>query len=94
VILIPVIIWSWMTMETSTALIFTVYMIPVNLIDNVLRPIIFTRGLKTPMLVIIVGVIGGTLSNGIIGLFVGPIVLAVAWDLLVAFVRENDTGST
>jgi predicted PurR-regulated permease PerM len=94
VILIPVIIWSWMTMETPTALIFTVYVIPVNLIDNVLRPIIFTRGLKTPMLVIIVGVIGGTLSNGIIGLFVGPIVLAVAWDLLVAFVRENDTGST
>jgi predicted PurR-regulated permease PerM len=93
-ILIPVIIWSWMTMETSTAVIFTAYMVPVNLIDNILRPIIFSRGLKTPMLVIIIGVIGGTLSNGIIGLFVGPIVLAVAWDLLVAFVRENDTGST
>jgi predicted PurR-regulated permease PerM len=92
-IIIPVIIWSWMRMETSTALIFTAYMAPVNLIDNVLKPIIFARGLKTPMLVIIIGVIGGTLSNGIIGLFVGPIVLAVAWDLLVAFVRENDTGS-
>lgn len=93
-IIIPVIIWSWMTMETSTALIFTAYMVPVNLIDNVLRPIIFTRGLRTPMLVIIVGVIGGTISNGIIGLFIGPIVLAVAWDLLVAFVREDVTGST
>lgn len=94
VILIPVIIWSWMTMETWMALIFTAYIVPVNLIDNVLRPIIFTRGLKTPMLVIIVGVIGGTLSNGIIGLFVGPIVLAVAWDLLVAFVRHNDRAAT
>jgi predicted PurR-regulated permease PerM len=94
VILIPVIIWSWMTMPASTALIFTAYMLPVNLIDNILRPIIFTRGLKTPMLVIIVGVIGGTLSNGIIGLFVGPIVLAVAWDLLVAFVRDKDAAST
>jgi predicted PurR-regulated permease PerM len=93
VIIIPVIIWSWMTMETWTALIFTAYMVPVNLIDNVLRPIIFARGLKTPMLVIIVGVIGGTLSNGIIGLFVGPIVLAVTWDLLVAFVRDNDAVS-
>jgi predicted PurR-regulated permease PerM len=93
VLLIPVIIWSWMTMETSTALILTAYIIPVNLIDNVLKPIIFARGLKTPMLVIIVGVIGGTLSNGIIGLFVGPIVLAVSWDLLVAFVRETDAGS-
>lgn len=94
VILLPVIIWSWMTMETSTALIFTAYIVPVNLIDNILRPIIFARGLKTPMLVIIVGVIGGTLSNGIIGLFVGPIVLAVAWDLLVAFVRDDDARST
>jgi predicted PurR-regulated permease PerM len=94
VILIPVIIWSWMTMETWAALIFTAYMVPVNLIDNVLRPIIFSRGLKTPMLVIIVGVIGGTLSNGIIGLFVGPIVLAVAWDLLVAFVEEKEPAST
>jgi predicted PurR-regulated permease PerM len=93
-IIIPVIIWSWMTMETWTALIFTAYMVPVNLIDNILRPIIFARGLKTPMLVIIVGVIGGTLSNGIIGLFVGPIVLAVTWDLLVAFVRDNDQAST
>ena len=94
VILVPVIIWSWMTMETWPALIFTAYIVPVNLIDNVLRPIIFTRGLKTPMLVIIVGVIGGTLSNGIIGLFVGPIVLAVAWDLLVAFMRNDDVSST
>jgi predicted PurR-regulated permease PerM len=94
VILIPVIIWSWMTMETWMALIFTAYIVPVNLIDNVLRPIIFTRGLKTPMLVIIVGVIGGTLSNGIIGLFVGPIVLAVVWDLLVAFVRDKDLAAT
>jgi predicted PurR-regulated permease PerM len=94
VILVPVIIWSWMTMETWAALIFTAYIVPVNLIDNVLRPIIFTRGLKTPMLVIVVGVIGGTLSNGIIGLFVGPIVLAVAWDLLVAFMRNDEVAST
>jgi predicted PurR-regulated permease PerM len=93
VILLPVVIWSWMTMETSAALVFTAYMVPVNLIDNILRPIIFARGLKTPMLVIIVGVIGGTLSNGIIGLFVGPIVLAVAWDLLVAFVRDREVAS-
>lgn len=93
VILIPVIIWSWITMETTTALLFTLYMVPVNLVDNILRPILMSRGLRTPMLVIFVGAIGGTLSNGIIGLFVGPIVLAVAWDLLVTWVREDDTVS-
>jgi len=69
-------------------------MVPVNLVDNILKPIIMARGLTTPMLVIFIGVIGGTLSNGIIGLFVGPIVLAVAWDLLVTWVGEDDTIST
>jgi len=93
-ILIPVIIWSWMTMETTAALIFTAYMVPVNLLDNVLRPIIMTRGLTTPMLVILIGVIGGTLFHGIIGIFVGPIVLAVAWNLLIAWMRDDETVST
>jgi predicted PurR-regulated permease PerM len=94
VILIPVIIWSWITMDTATALIFTVYMVPVNLIDNILRPILMSRGLATPMLVIVVGAIGGTLSNGIIGLFIGPIVLAVAWELLVTWVHDENTVSS
>ena len=44
-------------------------MVPVNLLDNILRPIVMGRGLKTPMLVILVGVIGGTLAYGITGLF-------------------------
>ena len=94
VILIPVMIWSWITMETTTALILTAYLVPVGLIDNILRPIIMSRGLKTPMLVIFIGAIGGTLANGIIGLFVGPIVLAVAWELLVTWIGEDDTVPT
>src|SRR4029077_2012163 len=93
-ILIPVIIWSWTVMETTAALIFTAYMVPVNLLDNVLRPIVMSRGLTTPMLVILIGVIGGVLYHGIIGLFVGPIVLAVAWNLLIAWMREGETVST
>ncbi|HEY6023184.1 MAG TPA: AI-2E family transporter, partial [Pseudolabrys sp.] len=77
IVLIPVIIWSWTSMEATSALLFSAYMIPVNLVDNLLRPIVMGRGLKTPMLVILVGVIGGTLAYGITGLFLGPIVLAV-----------------
>lgn len=88
IILIPVIIWSWMTMETTSALLFTMYMVPVNLLDNFLKPIVMGRGLKTPMLVILIGVIGGTLAYGIIGLFLGPIVLAVLWELFVAWIAE------
>jgi predicted PurR-regulated permease PerM len=52
------------------------------------------RGLKTPMLVILVGVIGGTLAYGITGLFLGPIVLAVIWELLIAWIKENEAART
>jgi len=92
IVLIPIIVWSWTFMETSSALLFTAYMIPVNLIDNFLRPIVMGRGLKTPMLVILVGVIGGTLAYGITGLFLGPIVLAVIWELLLAWVKEREAA--
>jgi predicted PurR-regulated permease PerM len=90
IIIIPIIIWSWTVMETSSAVFFTAYMIPVNLMDNILRPIVIGRGLKTPMLVILVGVIGGTIAYGITGLFLGPIVLAVIWELLVSWTSEQN----
>ena len=77
-------------METKSALLFTAYMLPVNLIDNFLKPIIMGRGLKTPMVVIMIGVIGGTLAYGITGLFLGPIVLAVIWELLITWIRERE----
>jgi predicted PurR-regulated permease PerM len=92
IIIVPVIIWSWTFMDTKSALLFTAYMVPVNLLDNLLRPIVMGRGLKTPMLVILIGVIGGTLAYGITGLFLGPILLAVLWELLVAWIRERESA--
>jgi len=91
VVIVPLIIWSWMTMETTSALLFTIYMVPVNLLDNLLRPLVMGRGLKTPILVILIGVIGGTLAYGITGLFLGPIVLAVIWELIVEWIKEQKT---
>ena len=64
------------------ALLFTAYIIPVGLIDNVLRPFLMARGLATPMPVIMVGVIGG-----ILGLSFGPVLLSVAWAVLMAWVQ-------
>ena len=92
IILVPVVIWSWFAMEAATALLFTAYMVPVNLLDNVLKPIVMGRGLKTPTLVILIGLLGGTLAYGITGLFLGPIVLAVIWELLVAWIREGEAS--
>jgi len=90
VVLVPLVIWSWFAMDTMAALLFTVYIVPVSLLDNVLKPIVMGRGLQTPMLAILVGVIGGTLAYGISGLFLGPIILAVIWELLATWVREHD----
>jgi predicted PurR-regulated permease PerM len=69
-------------------------MVPVGLVDNILRPLVMARGLTTPMPVILIGVIGGTIAYGISGLFLGPIVLSVAWALLAAWVRDDDSGAT
>jgi predicted PurR-regulated permease PerM len=86
---VPVVIWSWFALAKTAAVIFTIYMVPVGLLDNVLRPFVMSRGLTTPMPVILVGVIGGTLAHGLIGLFVGPIVLSIAWQLLAAWIRDG-----
>jgi predicted PurR-regulated permease PerM len=92
IIIIPVIIWYWFTRDAMPAFLFTAYMVPVNLLDNVLRPLLITRGLNTPMPVIFLGVLGGTIAHGLIGLFVGPIILAIAWQLLVVWTREESAN--
>ena len=90
ILFIPIVIWSWTAMETVHALIFTAYMIPVGLMDNVLRPVLMARGLTTPMPVILVGVVGGTIAYGFVGLFLGPVVLSVAWAVMVAWMQGGD----
>lgn len=82
IILIPLLVWCWLALQPVTAFLLTVYLVPLGLLDNVLRPLVIGRGLKTPMLIILIGVIGGTLAYGVTGIFLGPIILAVIWDLL------------
>jgi predicted PurR-regulated permease PerM len=89
VVLIPVIIWIWATKDFAVALPLTIYLLIVGVADNVLKPMLMGRGLNTPMLVIFIGVLGGMLAHGILGLFVGPIILAVTWELIMAWIREE-----
>jgi predicted PurR-regulated permease PerM len=93
-ILLPVIIWVWTTRDVSAAVLITIFLVLVGVSDNVLKPIFMGRGLSTPVLVIFIGVIGGTLAHGIVGLFIGPIILAVAWELLMAWTRAEVSGET
>jgi predicted PurR-regulated permease PerM len=89
IVLIPVIIWIWATKDFALALPLTIYLLIVGVADNVLKPMLMGRGLNTPMLVIFIGVLGGMLAHGILGLFVGPIILAVTWELIMAWIREE-----
>ena len=91
IVLFPVIIWIWIDKDFTTALLLTLFLVVVGILDNVLKPLVMGRGLTTPTLVIFVGVIGGTLAHGIVGLFIGPIILSLAWELTVAWIRTDRT---
>ena len=92
VIVLGTIAYAWTSLDTVTALLFTLWMGPASLVDNVLRPILMAQGLPVPMVLIIAGVLGGTLVHGLVGLFVGPVVLALGWELLRAWVRAEEAG--
>lgn len=88
-IVLPAIIFAWSTMSPLAALLFTIWMIPATLIDNVLKPILMGQGLPVPIVVILLGVIGGTLAHGILGLFVGPVILILGYELVRAWINED-----
>jgi predicted PurR-regulated permease PerM len=85
----PLVVWSWTTMSTGPALALTACMATVSFIDNFLKPFVLSSG-ATPRLVTFIGVIGGVLAYGFAGLFVGPVVLAVAWDLANAWIYDSE----
>ncbi len=89
IVLLPTIIWIWTAKDFTVAISATVYLILVGLADNALKPFLMGRGLTTPTLVILIGVLGGMIAHGVIGLFVGPIVLAAAWELMQAWMRDD-----
>ena len=81
-VIFPAVIWLFVIGQTLPAIVLLVIGVPTVLLDNVLRPILIKRGADLPLLLILVGVIGGLLAFGMIGLFVGPVILAVTHTLL------------
>lgn len=76
------VIWVFSSASTLTSVLFLIAAIAVAMTDNVLKPILMGRGASVPILVIFIGVIGGLLAHGLIGLFVGPVVLALGYELI------------
>jgi predicted PurR-regulated permease PerM len=91
-IVIPVIIYLFFTASTLTAVLFLVWGVFLMVVDNILKPMLLGRGVKVPMLVIFLGAFGGLMMSGIIGLFVGAIVLALGYKLLQAWLEPGGTS--
>jgi predicted PurR-regulated permease PerM len=92
-VLFPVVFWAYSSTGAVWGTLFLLWSLGCSLLDNVLRPILIRRGADLPLLLIFAGVIGGLLAFGVIGLFIGPVVLAVAYTLLIDWVFEEDTTS-
>ena len=88
-ILFPVIFYVFSVADTTPAIIFTVWSVIVSMSDSFLKPLFLGRGMETPMLVILLGAIGGMMMSGILGLFVGAIVLALGYELFMAWLNKD-----
>ncbi|MHC8305916.1 AI-2E family transporter [Pseudomonas sp. PB3P13] len=94
-ITLPVIAYVFATEGASTATIaFAVYVFVAGLVDNVLKPLLLGRGVDVPMPVILIGALGGMVTGGIIGLFIGPVVLAVGYQLFWQWVQDTPDVAT
>jgi predicted PurR-regulated permease PerM len=88
-VLVPAVIWLYATGESVSATVLLVFTIVAGTMDNVLRPYLIKKGADLPLLLIFAGVIGGLLSLGVVGIFVGPVVLAVTYRLIGEWVRAD-----
>jgi predicted PurR-regulated permease PerM len=91
-VLFPAVGWLYWRGDFLWATVLLVWSIVVGFLDNILRPWLIKRGADLPLLLILVGVIGGLLAFGVIGLFVGPVILAVAYTLLSAWMNEAEAA--
>jgi predicted PurR-regulated permease PerM len=86
---IPATIWLFWTDATAAGVFMAIFTVVSLAMDNILRPILIKRGADLPLLLILLGVIGGLLAFGLLGLFLGPVILAVAYTLLQHWVDED-----
>ena len=90
-VLAPAVIWLYWSGSTGWGTFLLLWSLPVVTMDNFVRPVLIKKGADLPLLLIFAGVIGGIIAFGLIGIFVGPVVLAVAYTLLDAWVGREDT---
>lgn len=89
IVLAPVMAYAFSVMEPTWAVVFTVYQLAAGASDTFLKPLLMGRGLDIPMPVILVGAIGGMITSGIVGLFIGAVVLAIWYKLFSLWLGQQ-----
>jgi len=85
-----VLIYIWTAGNTTTAILLTIWMIPVGLLDNILKPLMMGKGAPVPMLIIFLGSLGGFMYSGFVGLFTGAVILSLGYRLFDVWLKESD----
>jgi predicted PurR-regulated permease PerM len=88
-VMVPAVIWLFVVGATWAGIVLVVFTVLAVGLDSVLRPVLIKRGAKLPLLLILTGVIGGLLAFGLLGLFLGPVVLAVTYTLLQHWIYDK-----
>lgn len=91
-VLIPAVIWLYYSGQTTWGTVLLVWSIFVGTVDNIVRPLLIRKGAHLPIFLIFAGVIGGLVTFGVVGLFIGPVVLAITYKLLVAWVDGTEVS--
>jgi predicted PurR-regulated permease PerM len=92
--LIPLILYVFSVSSTGVAVLFTIWAALLGLSDNVLKPLLMGRGAEVPTLVLFMGSLGGFITGGILGLFVGAVVLSLGYTVFVAWLDDSTTAAT
>jgi predicted PurR-regulated permease PerM len=85
-----VLIYIWTTGNTTTAILLTIWMIPVGLLDNILKPIMMGKGAPVPMVIIFLGSLGGFIYSGFVGLFTGAVILSLGYRMFDVWLKEPE----
>jgi predicted PurR-regulated permease PerM len=93
-VLLPAVIWKFASGDPVWGTVLLILAIIVGASDNFIRPFLIKRGADLPILLIFAGVIGGLIAFGIVGLFIGPVILAVTYTLLKAWINEHKSETT
>ena len=89
-VLVPVVVWMYYSGDAVWATVMLVFTIVAGTMDQFIRPVLIRRGADLPILLILAGVIGGLIAFGVLGIFIGPTVLAIAYTLLNAWMADAD----